>query len=413
VEQTLLIGLVLLAGWAMGRLAETVALPRVTGYIIAGILMNPRLLPWIPEEFPERTEIATNIALAVITFEVGGSLLYRRIKELGRVIVLITLCEAESAFLAVLLGFLALLSFLPSLSAVHGFAQVAVLCMLFAALAAPTDPSATLAVIHGRRAHGPVSSTVMGVAAMDDVMGILNYSLVLSAAGILLGGSGFTAGVLARTALYPIAGALVLGGAVGLAFNGLTRFIERESEGSWIVIIVGLLVTGFGLARWAGVDELLATMTLGAVVVNFNRDQERIFGMVERYTEELVFVLFFTLSGMHLQFDSLLSALPLVLVFVVLRAAGKFGGTAAGAWLGGAPDKVRRYAAGGLIPQGGIVVGLALTLRHKLAVPELTDVLIAVVIGTTVIHELIGPVVSAAALQRAGETGKKRRRNTS
>jgi Kef-type K+ transport system membrane component KefB len=125
--------------------------------------------------------------------------------------------------------------------------------------------------------------------------------------------------------------------------------------------------------------------------------------MLERYTEEMVFVLFFTLSGMHLAVSVLLANLHIILFFILFRSMGKVTGAVLGATLARAPKKVRKFTAGGLIPQGGIVVGLALLLKQNPAFSEISSILLNVIIGATVVHELIGPVLSRLAIQAAGE----------
>jgi len=106
---------------------------------------------------------------------------------------------------------------------------------------------------------------------------------------------------------------------------------------------------------------------------------------------------------MHLKFDVLLANLPLVLVFIVLRAAGKFAGATGGAIIAKSPEKIRKYTFGGLIPQGGIVIGLALLIVDSPPFHDFADIVLNVVIGATVIHELVGPVISKQVLMRAGE----------
>ncbi|MBN1899678.1 MAG: cation:proton antiporter, partial [Spirochaetes bacterium] len=203
--------------------------------------------------------------------------------------------------------------------------------------------------------------------------------------------------------LLVIGGAVALGIGFGFLFNLITMWIQKESEGIFIVLILGLLSLCFGLARVLELDELLATMTMGIVVVNFNPKKEKIFKVLERYTEQLFFVLFFTVSGMHLQFSVLYRSFGIVLVFVLLRAIGKFAGVFIGASIGKAALKVRQYTAGGLIPQGGIVIGLALIICQNTAFSHFSNILLNVIIGATVIHELIGPVLSRFVLKKAGE----------
>lgn len=141
-------------------------------------------------------------------------------------------------------------------------------------------------------------------------------------------------------------------------------------------------------------------------VVNFGRERDRIFRLIERTAEPLVFVLFFTISGMLLDFAILLRYLPVVLLFVVLRSTGKLTGAFAGAWLARSSRAVRHYTGWGLIPQGGIVIGLALVTRQHPAMHAISEVLLNVIIGATVIHELIGPLLAKLALQKSGEFHK-------
>jgi Kef-type K+ transport system membrane component KefB len=117
----------------------------------------------------------------------------------------------------------------------------------------------------------------------------------------------------------------------------------------------------------------------------------------------MVFVLFFTLSGMHLTISVLVANLHLIVFFVLFRSMGKVAGAALGAAMAGAPKKVKRFTAGGLIPQGGIVVGLALLLKQNPAFSGFSSILLNVIIGATVVHELVGPVLSRWAIQAAGE----------
>jgi Kef-type K+ transport system membrane component KefB len=260
-----------------------------------------------------------------------------------------------------------------------------------------------LAVTHEYKAKGPVTSTILGVTAFDDVLGIINFSVATAIAYILMTHEGLSIASSIIRPLGSILGAVLCGTAFGLVFNAVTYLIRRETEGALIVVVLAMLALTFGVARRVGADELLATMTVGAIVVNFNARRQKIFRMLERYTEELIFVLFFTLSGMQLDFSALANNFLLVLFLVLFRGIGKTLGAVAGATLSGAPKKVRHFVAGGLIPQGGIVVGLALLMKQEPAFSEISSVVISVVIGATVIHELIGPVVSKMAIEAAGE----------
>lgn len=403
-QSILAIGVIVFTGFLLGEIATKFKLPKVTGYILAGILLNPHLFNFMPEDFVKHTSLITNISLSFITFSVGGTLLYSRIKKLGKGIFCITIFEAEFAFLAVTIGFLTIAPFFIHLPKATWFVTFIPLSILLGSLGSPTDPSATLAITQQYKAKGEVSSTIMGVAAFDDVLGIINYSLAVAIAEVFILHEHFS---LHSSLLHPltvIVGAIILGIVFGFVFNAISSFIKKETEGVFIVLILGLLSLCFGSATVLGVNELLATMTMGVIVVNYNAKREKIFKILERYVEELIFVLFFTLSGMHLDFSAFSSNFfILILVFVVFRAIGKVSGTAVGASLSKSSPMVKRYTAGGLIPQGGIVVGLALMMKQNPSFNTISDIIISIIIGSVVIHELIGPIFAKIALKKSGE----------
>jgi Kef-type K+ transport system membrane component KefB len=408
----LVVGIILVSGFLFGEVARWIGFPKVTGYILAGILLNPSLSGVIPPGFPQHTNPVTNIALSFITFSVGGTLLWSKLRRLGARILYITVLEGEMAFLAIVGGFLALAPFYANIPGATWTGAFIPLALLMGSLGAPTDPSATLAVTHEYNARGDVASTILGVAAFDDALGVINYSLATAVATALILHEGLNIRTSVLGPVIAIVGAIGFGAAFGFVLNAMTRLLKRESEGVLIVLIIGLLSLCFGTASLLGLEELLATMAMGAVVANSNPIRDRIFRVLERYTEELVFVLFFTLSGMHLDFSTLSRSYMLIVFFVALRAAGKYVGTSIGARVSHAPTSVRKYAAGGLIPQGGIVIGLALLIRQNQAFDAVSEVVIGTVIGATVIHEIIGPLVAKWALRRAGEISVRGSRST-
>ncbi|HPQ45548.1 MAG TPA: cation:proton antiporter [Syntrophales bacterium] len=407
-EPILIIGIIIFTGFIGGELCTRIGLPKVTGYILAGLILNPELTHFIPESFVGHTTLVTNIALSFITFSVGGTLLFPKIRSLGKSIIFITLFEAEFAFLFVIVFFTLLgpvVISLPDSSLTSFFIPLA---LLIGSLASPTDPSATLAVEHEYQAKGEVTSTIMGVAAFDDILGIINYSLAVSVAGIFILHQSM--GVYSVVQPFiKIVGSIIGGCLFGFFLNVLSKFIKKETEGVLITLIISLLSLCYGLAAVLGTDELLSTMTMGVVVVNYNAKKEKIFKILERYTEELIFVLFFTISAMHLDFSVMASNFLLIILFIVFRSLGKLSGTVVGGKIAKSPQSVQRYTAGGLIPQGGIVIGLALVIKQNPAFNSISDIILNVIIGATIIHEIVGPLSSKFVLEKAGEITSNRK----
>lgn len=394
-------GIILFGGFLMGELAVKLTLPKISGYIIAGILLNPQVLGIVPTSFIEQGDPLVNLSLAVITFHIGGSLSFNKIKREGKNYLIMTLAESLLAYVLVFALFFLALQFVFNIF--DSLYMALAFSMLLASLAAPTDPSATLAVISEYKAEGPVSSSVLGIAAFDDIMGIIFFTLSLASAKMLMGNSDMSFLQSLGQLGYSIGVALMVGAVFGVILNKLSRVFSKESDGALIVMILGVLITCYGTASMLKVDELLSTLAMGVVVINFNHQKGQIFGLIERYTEELIFVVFFTLSGLHLDLSMLSGNSLLILLFVVARALGKYIGIWGSSSMLDVPKEVKKYTAGGLLPQGGIVIGLALLVSKEKAFSEFSTLLMTLVIGTAVIHELMGPVLSKISLKKAGE----------
>ena len=396
-------GLAIMLGYVLGELVRKFGLPRVSGYIVAGLLLNPGITGLVSKDFVGSMGTTTDFSLAILTFAIGGTLAFSSLKELGKKILFIALGEAQLSAFFVTVGCLVTLPFL--LPEAGGFwTTIAPLAVLLGALASPTDPSATLAVVRQYKAKGMVTFSIMASAALDDAFGILNYSLAIVVALVLVTHHVEGVGTILEP-LIAVGGALGMGVVAGLGFQYAPKWLRGENDGLHIALLLGTLGLCYGVASWLNLDQLLATMAMGMTVVNSSRRQERhhVFHVLEESVEPIVFIVFFTVSGMLLDVAVLVQYFPVVLLFVVFRSIGKLLGANLGARLGKASPNVRKYTGWGLIPQGGIVIGLALLLQQEPALASISHILLNVIIGATVIHELIGPLTAKLAIMKSGE----------
>lgn len=395
------IGILIISGYILGELAGKISLPKISGYILAGILLNPDLLGFMSKDFVSHTDPLLTVSLSFITFSIGGSLSVSKLRSTGKTILFLTLSEALLAFIFVLvLIFVSLYFFFHVFDSTSAILAVS---LVLASLAAPTDPSATLAVIHEYKAKGIVSSSMLEIAAFDDIVGIVIYSLATALGTFFMGDSDVKFSHQMLELSRDIGGALLIGGVVGFIFYLLVKLFKKQPEGTLVVLTFGLVLLSYGISEFFKFESLLSTMALGAVVINFNPLSDKIFKLIERYTDELIFVIFFTLSGLHLQLGSIKGSIVLILIFIVARAIGKFTGIYTGSLLFNTDPKVKKYAAGGLIPQGGIVIGLALLLTKEPAFKDSASMIVGIVIGAALIHEISGPILSRLSLKKAGE----------
>ncbi|MCU4166259.1 cation:proton antiporter [Carboxylicivirga caseinilyticus] len=395
------IGILVFTGFILGELAEKIKLPKISGYILAGILLNPDVTGIMHNEFVAQTDPLLTIALAFITFSIGGSLSSANLIATGKSIIWLTVSESLFAFLSVFLFLLGWLYFFTNLYI--SFYIIIAVSLLLASLAAPTDPSATLAVIHEYKAKGPVSSAMLQIAAFDDLVGIIIYTLVAAFAPYFLGNNDIQLGHKLIEMGVDIGFALLIGALVGILFIFIVKLVKKETEGSLIVLTFGQILLTYGISEYFGFESLLATMALGAVTINFNPMAGKIFKLIERYTDELIFVIFFSLSGLHLQLSSVAGSVSIIAIYIIARAIGKFGGIFFASSFMQIDAKVKRFAAGGLIPQGGIVIGLSILLTKDPEYSNLASTIIGVVIGAALIHEISGPLISRLSLKKAGE----------
>jgi len=398
----LIIGMILLTGFLFGEIAVKLKLPKVTGYLMGGLLLNPQVTHIVEPGFMEGMEFIIDLSLAVITFAIGGHLTYKEFRTLGKSIFTIAVLQAELTLVAVALGLYAFFTFFPALVPFDPI-YITPFVLLMGALALPTDPAVLLAIKNEYHAKGEVTSTIFGIAAIDDVLTFANWAVIVGIAKAALSaeseGIGNTIAMVALSLLLTVA----IGVACGIIFNLITKVLPREDKNFLVISLFGMLLSCFGLAKMLGVDEMLSTMLMGFVVVNYNIYRSHIFQLLERYTEELIFVLFFTLSSMQIDLLSLDKAFYLVILFIVIRFAGKWAGARSGALLSGASRNVKKHSIWGLIPQGGIIIGLALSLSEYKIFNPVTELIISIVIGAVIIQELLSPMLIKRSLRRVGE----------
>lgn len=401
-----LLGIVIIAGFLFGELANKIKLPKASGYLVAGLLLNPHLFfDFVSEsKFTDLSHIPLDMALSVIAFSIGGGLHRKKIKPLGKSIISIGINQAELTLLITAFGLIGIFTLFPGACSCINY--LVPMSIILSSLALPTDPAAFLAVKNELKAEGKITTTTLGIAAIDDMLTFLNFVLAVSVAGMFINGESGKVGFEILITLGEIVLSIALGALMGILLNLVTKWVKKETEGVLIVMMIGFILACFGIADSLQLEKLLSSMTMGIVVVNYNPLSKKIFMLLERYTEELVFVIFFTLSGIQLNFDILGEVLLLVGIFIILRFAGKWFGTVSGAMMVKSEPKIKKYTTWALLPQGGIVIGLALTLKDKAHFSEFADIVLGIVIIASVFYEIVGSITTKYALTKAGEANK-------
>lgn len=154
-----------------------------------------------------------------------------------------------------------------------------------------------------------------------------------------------------------------------------------------------------GLCASLDISPLLAAMVMGMAYINESEDLT-IFAQIEKFTPP-IFLLFFVLSGMKLNIHSFKVLGHIGVAYFIIRIIGKYLGAYLAAHYLGSPREIRDYLGFALIPQAGVSIGLAF-LGKRLLSPEMGDMLLTIILTSSVLYELIGPVSAKFALIKSG-----------
>ncbi|MCB1170286.1 MAG: cation:proton antiporter [Leptospiraceae bacterium] len=390
------IGLLLLAGFGSELIAERIGLPGVSLFIVTGAIIGQTGL--LPPDFLDQSQGLVDLALAIIGFLIGGSLQWNRLKRLGKLVFAVLFAEFYGATVLVSLS-----TFLVS-HLVYGmhWTSAAALAIILGSISAATAPAATMAVVHEQRARGPLTTMVLSIVAADDGLALITYAAAIGGAGMILGHEGSLLLTLLEAA-REIGVSLVL----GLAGSALLKLLLRNinARESMLLPTFTVILLCFGVSVHLEAGGLLSCMVLGMAMANWFRRFESIYGIISDSFESIIFTLFFLLSGMHMRLDVLGGVWILALAYFLARIVGKASGVYMAASLSRAPREIRKYAGMALVPQAGVALGLALQTHSHIDLPEGgTEILLSVVVATTTVNELLGPILTRRALILAGES---------
>jgi Kef-type K+ transport system membrane component KefB len=385
----LLLGLLLLSGLFSGQIVSKLGIPRVAAYVLVGTIFSPEFLGYyFQTNFNDWSQPLTHIALSIIAFIIGGSITLGQLQRMGKSMVGIALGESLGAMMMVFLG---VMIFVPPLAGIPSIS----IALAFAAISATTAPAGTIAVLHQYRAKGLLSTTLLGVVALDDALGMIFFSVVMA----LISGGSIEQNI--EIALFEIGVAVTLGIITGWVLAKIASYVQQKNM--LLPLTLGSILMITGLAEMFHFSALLSAMALGFSSRLFLYSAgDKLFGSID-FLEETVFLFFFTIAGTHFHSFVFLQHIDLIVVYFFARIGGKIIGSALGAKITKAPILVTCWLGFALIPQAGVAVGLALTLTFHKEFKDISIIILNVIIATTLIYEFIGPLTTRLALAKAGE----------
>ncbi len=406
------------------RLMRLIKLPNVTGYILTGIIMGPFLFGLLFNNFSfadikegtiykfvDQLGWVSTVALGFIAFSIGTSFKFSTIKSLGKRVLVITVLEALGASLLVVVALLVAHFIFPQYVSLE-------LALTLSAIASATAPAATLMVIKQYRAHGPLVDTLLPVVALDDAAALILFAILFQIATALAGGSISIYAILVKP-LLEILISLGVGVFLGFIISFANRFFKsRNNRLIWNIFSVFAALGFYYLFKspmMGGFElsSLLTCMMAGAIYTNFVKESGRTLDVMDRFTSP-VYMMFFVISGASLDLTIFFNGDGLVVVlialtYLVFRVVGKWSGAFAGASITRCEPQVKKYLGFALVPQAGVAIGLSTTaykLFSQYSDPYMQKtgaLILAIILTSTLIYELFGPMVAKFALKKAHE----------
>lgn len=383
-EIILATALMLLAGLLLGRLGKLAKLPNVTGYLIAGLLLGPAVLNIIPQEMVDGFSVISNIALGFIAFSVGSGFSFSYFKRVGAAPIIIAIFESFGAIFLVTLV-LILCGFDTNLSIMLG------------AIAAATAPAQTIMVINQYKAHGSLTSMLLSVVAIDDATALIGFGFASTLVNSL-SASQTNLFLSILEPFYEILISFVIGFVIALAMKFILKYFHKHSNR--LCIILFSILFCYWLSETLNGSSLMACMTLGGVLVNIYNEIDDLVEVADTFTPP-IYMIFFVISGAGFQLSALAEIGVIGILYVVLRVIGKMVGSWAGGKLTHQEDKINKYLGPTLMPQAGVALGLVVVAGA--AVPQYADQIRTIILCSTFIYSIFGPIAAKMALQKAGE----------
>jgi len=378
---------ILLSGFLLTRITKLAKLPNVTGYIIAGIVIGPYFLNLIPHEMVGNMGFISDIALSLIAFGVGRFFIKEAFQEVGPGIIIITVLESLFAGICV------------ALFMYYIFRLNWSFCLILGSIATATAPASTMVTIRQYHARGNFVNILLQVIAFDDAVCLIAFSI--SAAII---NSSAEIDVSAAKIILPVAyniGALAIGFISGVVLSRLMT--SKRSEENRLILTISLLLGISGLCVYVDISPLLSCMVFGASYINLTKDSE-LYRPLEKLTPPILSI-FFVVSGMSLNISSFNTFGIAGISYFIVRILGKYSGAYVGCSIANTTKTVRNFLGLALIPQAGVAIGLAF-LGKRMLPESIGNTLMTIILSSSVLYELLGPLCAKIALTYSGAIDK-------
>lgn len=381
-----------------GRLAALLHVPRVTGYLLTGLILGPSTAQLLNIPAPisttalEHLRPLASLALALIMMNVGGQFHLDSLRRWRWRIFALSAIESLVTFILVSSG-CALTNQLWLQSTIDPFSltQTSLLIgLFFGVIAMATAPAATLMVIREYEADGPTTTTLLSLVGLNNLLSVIAFLCAVHWVFAVDEGG--------LTLLWHLSGPVLVGTIAGLIIAIWSQRLELPSE--FKCMIIGTLFAITVVSQLTGINALLCHLIFGIVLANSSPRWHHTYAAIKQIDYPL-YVAFFVIAGASLHLQTMLHIGTLGIAYVILRIAGKWYGGHWGAKVAQFGPREQKNLGMTLMAQAGVAIGLAATLAHQW--PQGGKMIETVILGAVVVFELFGPLAVRQGLVTSGE----------
>ncbi len=390
------VGIIMVLGSFMKAFSQKAKILNVVGYLILGIIIGPEVLNIVPQHFIDDSHVITDLSLSLISVLVGANLKYNVIKSVWRQITIISIFEAIFTFIFISISFYLLFDLLDfKLKNEYRL----IIAILFGGLATATAPATILAIIHELKIKNRFSSFLLGVVAMDNALSLIQFSFIMIVTSAIINSG--SCSYITFLMIIPTVILTILVGVGGAVISEIIDRIFKDNSSIKTTSTLGMIFLVFTLSKHWGLEPLLSSLVMGIVMSNLSNEFYLVKEEFDYHLKDIIFLLFFTISAMHLNIYFLTTMPIVIILYIIFRILGKIIGVWVGAKVSGANGIIKRYLGIALFPQAGIAIGLALSLQNETGFEVIAPIILNVIIATTMVHEFIGPLLTKFVLKKS------------
>ena len=388
----------------IGKLVSKFKLPAILGWLITGMILGPHALSIVNETLLDANWYNTFIHVleCAVGLLIGTELVWKKIKKTGKQIVITTLTQSLGTFILVSLAF----------GVIFYFTGIPIyLGVIFGGIALATAPAPALSIVREFKTDGPVTKTLIPMAALDDIVAVIVFFSSISIISAGLSEQKLPAYMIALVILLP----LIIGVATGL-LAGIVLKKERNKKETLALLIIMIIFAsaiGFFFNNYVMPKPVLNFMLIGmAFSATFSNmiSEKRLEQIMNNFNPILGFSMIVVILnlGAPLNYHLILNAGLYTAIYIIVRALGKYFGAYFGASITKSPETVKKYLGLTLLPHSGVSLvftGIAVSVLSNSA-PECAQIIQGTIAAAAVINEIIAVIIAKKGFELAGEFNK-------